>query len=59
VELDPTFVQAHRVRSLDLLYSSRLHEACSELEQGVALAHGDPVARAYLARCYADEASAR
>lgn len=53
VELDPSFVQAHRVLALDLLYTGRVREACGEFEKGVELAHGDPVARAYLARCYA------
>ena len=53
IELDPTFVQAHRVLALDYLYTGRSREACDEFEKGVDLSHGDPVARAYLARCYA------
>ena len=62
VELDPDFVQAHRVLALDLLYTGRFREACEEFERGAELSHGDPVARAYLARCYAQthrEAEAR
>jgi len=53
VELDPSFVQAHRVLGLGLLYTGRSREACAEFEEGVRLSHGDPVASAYLARCYA------
>jgi DNA-binding winged helix-turn-helix (wHTH) protein/TolB-like protein len=53
IELDPSFVQAHRVLALALLYTGRTKEACTEFEKGVELSHGDPVARAYLARCYA------
>jgi len=53
VELDPSFVQAHRVLGLDLLYTGQGREACAEFEKGVDLSHGDPVANAYLARCYA------
>ena len=53
VELDPSFVQAHRVLALDLLYTGKSKEACAEFEKGVELSHGDPVATAYLARCYA------
>ena len=53
IELDPNFVQAHRVLALSLLYSGRGKEACAEFEKGVELSHGDPVANAYLARCYA------
>jgi DNA-binding winged helix-turn-helix (wHTH) protein/TolB-like protein/Tfp pilus assembly protein PilF len=53
VELDPSFVQAHRVLGLGLLYTGRSREACTEFEKGVELSHGDPVASAYLARCYA------
>jgi DNA-binding winged helix-turn-helix (wHTH) protein/TolB-like protein/lipoprotein NlpI len=53
IELDPDFVQAHRVLALALLYTGRTKEACAEFEKGVELSHGDPVARAYLARCYA------
>ena len=53
VELDPSFVQAHRVLGLGLLYTGRSKEACDEFEKGVVLSHGDPVANAYLARCYA------
>jgi tetratricopeptide (TPR) repeat protein len=53
VELDPKFVQAHRVLALDLLYTGRAREACAEFEKGVELSHGDPVANGYLARCYA------
>jgi DNA-binding winged helix-turn-helix (wHTH) protein/TolB-like protein/Flp pilus assembly protein TadD len=62
VELDPGFVQAHRVLGLGLLYTGRSREACAEFEKGVELSHGDPVANAYLARCYAQthrEAEAR
>jgi DNA-binding winged helix-turn-helix (wHTH) protein/tetratricopeptide (TPR) repeat protein len=53
IELDPDFVQAHRVLALDYLYTGRFKEACAEFEKGLALSHEDPVARAYLARCYA------
>ncbi len=53
VQLDPSFVQAHRVLALDYLYSGRNQEACAEFETGVKLSHDDPVANAYLARCYA------
>ena len=53
VELDPNFVQARRVLGLDLLYSEGNRAGCGEFEKGVELSHGDPVARAYLARCYA------
>jgi DNA-binding winged helix-turn-helix (wHTH) protein/tetratricopeptide (TPR) repeat protein len=53
IELDPDFVQAHRVLALDYLYTGRFKEACAEFEKGVALSHEDPIARAYLARCYA------
>jgi len=53
IEIDPSFVQAHRVLALDLLYTGKLPEACVEFEKGVQLSHGDPVATAYLARCYA------
>ncbi len=53
VELDPNFVQARRVLGLDLLYSEGNRAGCEEFEKGVELSHGDPVARAYLARCYA------
>jgi len=53
VELDPNFVQARRVLGLDLLYSEGANSNCDEFEKGVELSHGDPVARAYLARCYA------
>lgn len=38
---------------LDYLYTGRLTEACAEFKKGVDLSHGDPVAQAYLARCYA------
>jgi DNA-binding winged helix-turn-helix (wHTH) protein/tetratricopeptide (TPR) repeat protein len=53
IELDPDFVQAHRVLALDYLYTGRFKEACAEFEKGVTLSHDDPIARAYLARCYA------
>ncbi|HEX3472891.1 MAG TPA: tetratricopeptide repeat protein [Silvibacterium sp.] len=53
IELDPDFVQAHRVLALDYLYTGRFNEACAEFQKGVALSHDDPIARAYLARCYA------
>ncbi len=53
VELDPGFVQAHRVLALDWLYTGRGQQACAEFEKGVELSHRDPVANAYLARCYA------
>ncbi len=53
IELDPNFVQAHRVLALDYLYTGRLKDACAEFEKGVTLSHDDPIARAYLARCYA------
>lgn len=53
IELDPDFVQAHRVLGLAHLYTGRMSEACAEFEKGVELSHSDPVARLYLARCYA------
>ncbi len=53
IELNPDFVQAHRVLGLSYLYTGRFKEACDEFEKGVSLSHNDPVARAYLARCYA------
>jgi DNA-binding winged helix-turn-helix (wHTH) protein/Tfp pilus assembly protein PilF len=53
IELDPNFVQAHRVLALDYFYTGRFKEACAEFEKGVTLSHEDPIARAYLARCYA------
>jgi DNA-binding winged helix-turn-helix (wHTH) protein/tetratricopeptide (TPR) repeat protein len=53
IELDPDFVQAHRVLALDYLYTGQLNKACAEFEKGVTLSHDDPIARAYLARCYA------
>jgi tetratricopeptide (TPR) repeat protein len=53
IQLDPNFVQAHRVLGLAYLYTNRHKEASEEFERGVALSHGDPVSRAYLARCYA------
>ena len=53
IEIDPDFVQAHRVLGLDYLYTGRFAEACAEFKKGVDLSHGDPVAQAYLARCYA------
>jgi tetratricopeptide (TPR) repeat protein len=53
IQLDPNFVQAHRVLGLAYLYTNRHKEASEEFEKGVALSHGDPVSRAYLARCYA------
>ena len=53
VELDPNFVQAHRVLALDYLYTGQFAKACPEFQKGVELSHDDPVARAYLARCYA------
>lgn len=53
IELDPDFVQAHRVLALNYLYTGRVREACDEFDKGVALSHDDPIARAYLARCYA------
>ena len=53
IELNPDFVQAHRVLGLAYLYTGRLREACDEFQKGVELSHHDPVARAYLARCYA------
>ena len=49
IELDPDFVQAHRVLALDYLYTGRFKEACAEFEKGVALSHEDPIARAYQA----------
>ena len=54
IELDPGFVQAHRVLGLAYLYTNRNKEACAEFEKGVELSHHDPVSRAYLARCYAE-----
>jgi tetratricopeptide (TPR) repeat protein len=53
IELDPNFVQAHRVLALDYLYTGQFAKACPEFEKGVELSHEDPVARAYLARCFA------
>jgi len=53
IEIDPNFVQAHRVLALDYLYTGRFAEACAEFKKGVDLSQGDPVAQAYLARCYA------
>ncbi|MBV8632638.1 MAG: hypothetical protein JOZ83_17055 [Silvibacterium sp.] len=53
IELDPSFVQAHRVLGLDYLYTGQFAKACGEFQRGVELSHEDPVARAYLARCYA------
>jgi len=53
VQLDPGFVQAHRVLALDLLYTGHAQEACAEFQRGVELSHDDPVANSYLARCYA------
>jgi DNA-binding winged helix-turn-helix (wHTH) protein/TolB-like protein/Tfp pilus assembly protein PilF len=53
IQLDPNFVQAHRVLGLAYLYTNRHKEASEEFEKGVALSHGDPISRAYLARCYA------
>jgi DNA-binding winged helix-turn-helix (wHTH) protein/tetratricopeptide (TPR) repeat protein len=53
IELDPNFVQAHRVLALDYLYTGQFSKACAEFEKGVTLSHDDPIARAYLARCYA------
>jgi len=53
IELDPDFVQAHRVLGLAYLYTNRTHEAIEQFEKGVALSHGDPVSQAYLARGYA------
>ena len=53
IEISPNFVQAHRVLGLAYLYTRRFKEACAEFEKGVDLSHNDPVARAYLARCYA------
>lgn len=37
----------------DVERSQVLAEACAEFKRGVDLSHGDPVAQAYLARCYA------
>ena len=53
IELDPDFVQAHRVLALDYLYTNQFNKACAEFQKGVELSHEDPIARAYLARCYA------
>jgi DNA-binding winged helix-turn-helix (wHTH) protein/tetratricopeptide (TPR) repeat protein len=53
IELDPDFVQAHRVLALDYLYTGQFNKACAEFQKGVTLSHDDPIARAYLARCYA------
>jgi DNA-binding winged helix-turn-helix (wHTH) protein/tetratricopeptide (TPR) repeat protein len=53
IELNPDFVQAHRVLGLAFMYTDRFKEACAEFQKGVDLSHNDPVARAYLARCYA------
>ena len=53
IELDPGFVQAHRILGLAYLYTNRHKEACAEFDKGVELSHDDPVSRAYVARCYA------
>jgi Tfp pilus assembly protein PilF len=53
VEIDPNFVQAHRVLGLAYLYSGDGDRACPEFATGVSLSHEDPIALAYLARCYA------
>ena len=53
VELDPGFVQAHRILGLAYLYTNRHKEACAEFDKGVELSHDDPVSRGYVARCYA------
>jgi len=53
IEIDPNFIQAHRVLGLGYLYTGKFAEACTEFKKGVDLSHGDPVAQAYLARCYA------
>jgi DNA-binding winged helix-turn-helix (wHTH) protein/Tfp pilus assembly protein PilF len=53
IEIDPNFVQAHRVLGLSYLYTGEFAKACEEFKKGVDLSHGDPVAQAYLARCYA------
>jgi DNA-binding winged helix-turn-helix (wHTH) protein/Tfp pilus assembly protein PilF len=53
IELDPGFVQAHRILGLAYLYTNRHKEACTEFDKGVELSHDDPVSRAYMARCYA------
>jgi len=53
IQLDPGFVQAHRILGLAYLYTNRHKEACAEFDKGVELSHDDPVSRAYLARCYA------
>jgi DNA-binding winged helix-turn-helix (wHTH) protein/tetratricopeptide (TPR) repeat protein len=53
IELNPDFIQAHRVLGLGYLYTNRLADACAEFQKGTELSHNDPVARAYLARCYA------
>ena len=53
VELDPNFVQARRVLALDLLYTGRGQQACDEFQKSVVLSHNDPIAQAYVARCYA------
>lgn len=46
-------MQAHRVLALDYLYTNQFNKACVEFQKGVELSHDDPIARAYLARCYA------
>lgn len=51
IEIDPDFVQAHRVLGLAYLYTGRFSEACAEFKKGLDLSHGDPVAQAYRARC--------
>jgi tetratricopeptide (TPR) repeat protein len=53
VEIDPNFVQAHRVLGLAYLYSGETAKACPEFDLGVKLSHEDPIALAYQARCLA------
>jgi tetratricopeptide (TPR) repeat protein len=53
LELDPDFVQAHRVLSLADLYGGHYEVAISELQKAVQPTAADPVPLALLARAYA------
>lgn len=53
IEMDPNFLLAHRVLGLAYEYRGRHDEATAEFTRGVELSHGDPVAKAFLARSYA------
>ena len=47
------FLLAHRVLGLAYQYKGQHEEATAEFTRGVEISHGDPVAKAYLARSYA------